>query len=368
MLGTQAMTALLQATEIWKTFNGVPVVRGVSCAAEAGEIVALLGPSGCGKSTLLRIIAGLETADRGRVIFDGRDIARQPVHQRGFGLMFQDWALFPHRTVAENVAFGLRMQRRSRTEIARRVGEILATVGLTGYDSRTIFDLSGGERQRVALARSLAPQPRLLMLDEPLGSLDRSLRERLTVEVRDIIKAAGVTALYVTHDQGEAFTVADRLVLMQAGEIAQTGTPQQIYDQPASAAVAQFLSLTNLLPTTARGENNGVPWVETALGRVMLAAGTALPDGDTLLLIRPEAAQPASATTPNRMTGQIERMTFRGNTMRVLWQHQSGVKLELDLAPHSVALGATIALSLRPASLSLIPDHADLAQFAQTAL
>lgn len=355
---------LLQASDLWKTFNQTPVLRGVSFDVAAGEILALLGPSGCGKSTLLRIIAGLEQADRGWLRCVGEPLDQQPVHQRGFGLMFQDWALFPHRTVAENIAFGLRMQRRPRKAIATRVAAMLEMVGLTGYGQRTIFELSGGERQRVALARSLAPGPRLLMLDEPLGSLDRTLRERLTEELRTIITAAGVTAIYVTHDQAEAFSVADRLVLLRAGTIAQVGTPPAIYNQPASPFVARFLSLTNLLPVQKTGITQKRPWAETALGRLYLEPGSLLPNGKTLLLIRPEAAQAVQATTAatNIVTGRIERRTFRGYATRVRWHHHTGTTLDLDLpALMEAPLGGECSIELRPASLSLIvaDDHQD---------
>ncbi len=346
---------LLQATNIWKNFGAQPVLRGVSFEVASGEIVALLGPSGCGKSTLLRIIAGLESADAGALMFAGAPLLSQPVHERGFGLMFQDWALFPHRSVAENIAFGLRMQRLPRAQVAERVATMLEVVGLPGYGGRSIFELSGGERQRVALARSLAPGPRLLMLDEPLGSLDRTLRERLTEEVRQIILAAGVTAVYVTHDQAEAFTVADRLVVMQAGEVAQTGRPQTIYQHPATAFVAQFLSLTNLLPVQATGSSAGAVWVETALGRLSLEPDAAIPPGPTLLLIRPEAPAAPSATAANLVAGRIERATFRGSVTRVRWQHSSGITLDLDLpAQLDSAVGTECRLALQPNSLSLI--------------
>ncbi|HYF66129.1 MAG TPA: ABC transporter ATP-binding protein [Herpetosiphonaceae bacterium] len=352
------MTPWLDVREIEKTFGGAPVLRGVSFAVGGGEIVALLGPSGCGKSTLLRIIAGLEQADRGSVSLAGRDLAGTPVHERGFGLMFQDWALFPHRTVAENIAFGLRMQRRPRAEVAARVAEMLETVGLAGYGGRSVLALSGGERQRVALARSLAPRPRLLMLDEPLGSLDRTLRERLTGELREIIRAAGVTAVYVTHDQVEAWAVADRLVLLRAGAVAQIGPPQLLYGQPASAFVAQFLGLTNLLEASAAGAGADGPWVETSLGRLALGPGAALPAAGSLLLIRPEAARPPRPGAPNRLEGVIERATFRGGTVRAAVRHASGTLVELDLGPDLGAdVGSVITVGLEPASLSLIADR-----------
>jgi ABC-type Fe3+/spermidine/putrescine transport system ATPase subunit len=351
------MTAWLDVREVEKTFGGAPVLRGVSFTVGDGEIMALLGPSGCGKSTLLRIIAGLERADGGSVSLAGRDLDETPVHERGFGLMFQDWALFPHRTVAENIAFGLRMQRRPRAEVAARVAEMLGTIGLAGYGDRSVLELSGGERQRVALARSLAPHPRLLMLDEPLGSLDRTLRERLTGELREIIRAAGVTAVYVTHDQVEAWAVADRLVLLRAGAVAQIGTPQQLYGQPDSAFVAQFLGLNNLLAVEAAGADADGPWVETSLGRVALA-GPARPDAGSLLLIRPEAARSAAVGGPNQFAGTIERATFRGGNVRALWRHTSGTLLEVDLGSDlGVDVGSVITLALEPASLSLIADR-----------
>ncbi len=201
---------LLQLDDIRKTYNGQTfALDGISLSVDAGEIVCLLGPSGCGKTTLLRIIAGLEKKDRGRILFKGRNLDDTPVHERNFGLMFQDFALFPHKSVAENVAFGLRMARWPAARAATRVNEMLALVDLPGHTQRSIFELSGGERQRVALARSLAPSPELLMLDEPLGSLDRKLREELMAELRKILKTVGQTAVYVTHDQEEAFEVAD---------------------------------------------------------------------------------------------------------------------------------------------------------------
>ena len=346
---------LLQATNIWKNFGIQPVLRGVSFEVAQGEIVALLGPSGCGKSTLLRIIAGLEAPDAGSLAFAGVPLLHQPVHQRGFGLMFQDWALFPHRSVAENIGFGLRMQRVRRVEIAERIDAMLDVVGLPGYGQRSIFELSGGERQRVALARSLAPGPRLLMLDEPLGSLDRTLRERLTEEVRQIIIAAGVTAVYVTHDQAEAFTVADRLVLLHAGAVAQIGSPRTVYQYPASQFVARFLSLTNLLPVQAVSATGSILWADTALGRLVLDPATAIPAGDAMLLIRPEAAQPPTPVAANVVTGRIERTTFRGSQTRIQWRHASGIKLDLDLPAHFDSMeGAECSVALRPASLSLI--------------
>lgn len=213
-------------------------VDGVSMGVAPGEVVALLGPSGCGKSSLLRAVAGLEPLADGEISWDGQDLAPIPVHRRGFGLLFQDGQLFPHRDVAGNVAFGLQMTGRRD---AARVGELLALVGLAGYERRAVSTLSGGEQQRVALARALAPQPRLLLLDEPLSALDRRLREHLVAEIAEILRAAGTTAVYVTHDHDEAFTVADRVSLMRAGSLIQSGVPDQLWAAPVDAEAAAFL-------------------------------------------------------------------------------------------------------------------------------
>jgi thiamine transport system ATP-binding protein len=205
------------------------------------ELVAVLGPSGSGKSTLLRAIAGLEPLDHGTVRWDGEDLARVPPHRRSFGLMFQDYALFPHKDVARNVAFGLRMQHRPDAEVRRRVNEVLALVDLEGFDERSVTTLSGGEQQRVALARAVAPEPRLLMLDEPLGALDRTLRDRLTQELRELLRRLGMTAIYVTHDHAEARALGDRLVVMRAGRIEQVGPPEEVVAYPVNDFVAEFV-------------------------------------------------------------------------------------------------------------------------------
>lgn len=233
-------TPLLDLRSITKYYHSTPALYNVDLCINKGSIVCLLGPSGCGKTTLLRVIAGLEQADSGTTIFAGQSINHIPPHQRGFGLMFQEYALFPHRNVAENIAFGLRMRHIPREQIDVRVAEMLTLVGLTGYEQRRVYELSGGERQRVALARSLAPNPPVLMLDEPLGALDRALRERLLDELRDILKQVGVTSIYVTHDQTEAFAIADQLVLMHAGQIEQQGLPTTIYRHPKSTFAARF--------------------------------------------------------------------------------------------------------------------------------
>lgn len=230
-------------------YDREPVLNEIDLTVNQGEIICLLGESGSGKSTLLRVIAGLESRYTGNIIVDSQPVQNIPTHKRGFGLMFQDFALFPHMTVAQNVAFGLRMQGIAKNEQNCIVDEMLNLVALDGYQKREIDALSGGQKQRVALARSLAPRPKLLMLDEPLGSLDAGLRERLVLEIRQIIKQIGLTALYVTHDQQEAYAIADRIAVMNEGRIEQYDTAENLYRQPKTAFVAQFLGLTNIVST-----------------------------------------------------------------------------------------------------------------------
>ncbi|MCZ7529061.1 MAG: ABC transporter ATP-binding protein [Acidimicrobiia bacterium] len=255
---------MLVFEDLRRTYGETVALADLGGSVADGEIVAILGPSGCGKTTLLRILAGLEEPDAGRVLSDGVDLAGVPPDRRGFGLMFQDHLLFPHRTVGENVAFGLRMAGMPIDERRSRVADVMDVVGLAGMDDRSIATLSGGEQQRVALARALAPRPRLLMLDEPLGSLDRSLRERLVTELREILKELGIAAIYVTHDQDEACTIADSVVVMRAGRVEQQGTPPSVWHRPANAFVARFLG-----------------WADVADGIGIRPGGVRLdPDGD----------------------------------------------------------------------------------------
>jgi len=305
---------MLSIRDIHKQYEGKPLLRGISFEAAPGETVCLLGPSGSGKSTLLRIISGLEEAESGQVWWDGVDLARVPVHLRRFGLMFQDYALFPHRSVFQNVAFGLRMQGMRKPVIEAQVHEALVRVNMSDFSNRRVTDLSGGEQQRVALARALAPRPRLLMLDEPLGALDRTLREQLGQFLRDVLHQTGIPAIYVTHDQEEAFAIADRLVLLNQGRVEQDGPPHQVYNRPATAWTARFLGLTNLLDGYVIAQ---APMrVSTALGDfVSTDKGEHLPQigAAVTLLLRPGGIQPGIPKTPeNRLEGFVEDVIFRG--------------------------------------------------------
>ena len=237
---------MLHIESLGVRFDGESALDDASLDVTRGEIVTVLGPSGSGKTTLLRVVAGLQRPDQGRVLLDGEDLADVPPHRRGIGLVFQDHALFPHRDVFGNVSFGLRMRGDSPEAIEARTAELLELVGLVGLERRTVGTLSGGEQQRVALARALAPEPRVLLLDEPLGSLDRRLRDRLLDDLGRIFEELGSTAIYVTHDQTEAFALGDRVAVMRAGRVVQAATPDELWAHPHDADIARFLGLANV--------------------------------------------------------------------------------------------------------------------------
>jgi len=308
---------MLELINIQKTYENQPLLSGVTFHVAAGETICLLGASGSGKSTLLRIIAGLEAAESGQVLWEGEDMAAFPAHRRNFGLVFQDYALFPHLTVEENVAFGLRMSNLPRNKISQRVRSLLEQVNLGAFARRRVTDLSGGEQQRVALARALAPHPRLLMFDEPLGALDRALRDHLLEELRGILRASRVPAIYVTHDQDEAFAIAERILLLHNGSIAQQGAPTEVVRHPASAWVARFLDLGNIL----EGKRLGGRQAMTAIGIVDLIDTRAKAD-DTQeigkpveLLIRPEWVKIHDAAG---LKGRVADVLFQKNGYRVI--------------------------------------------------
>lgn len=361
-------TPFLVLRDLRKRYGGDTVaLQGVSLEVARGEIVCLVGPSGCGKTTLLRCIAGLETPDSGAIMLEGKDLLSQPVYTRGFGLMFQEFALFPDKSVAQNVAFGLRMQGENgsqrtpdKQEIAARVDEMLALVNLRGYGNRSIFALSGGERQRVALARSLAPRPRLLMLDEPLGSLDRALRETLMDEVRGILKRLGLTAIYVTHDQQEALAVADRVVIMNQGNIVQIGVPRQIWQAPANAFVARFLGFQNLLDAKVEekeGDEMSLHAAATEIGAIPVAQTR--PTGTYTLLIRPDAACFGISSDLPQWRARVQEASFRGAFQRVeltVPGTNGTVQLVFHAPPNMpLAVDEEIHFSLNPEGCVLIP-------------
>jgi ABC-type Fe3+/spermidine/putrescine transport system ATPase subunit len=340
--------------DISKSFSCRPALRDISFEVNEGEIVSILGPSGSGKSTLLGIIAGLEKPESGHVLWKGRSILNVPPHQRGFGLMFQDFALFPHMNVYENVSFGLRMLHQEIESIQKRVMEMLELVGLEGFEKRDVNTLSGGEQQRVALARSLASHPMVLMLDEPLGSLDRNLRERLLFDLRTILQKMNQTAIYVTHDQEEAFSLADKVVLLNAGRIEQIGAPQQLYCQPASLFTARFLGLNNLLPGQVIHQD-GKRIIQTPIGSLPAGMQNL---GKITLLIRPDSMR-TDSSGPYRLAGKVQEVSFRGSIFRVVIKIND-YPLTFDFLSNSKipAEGESIELSFEPEqAMQIIPTN-----------
>jgi len=325
---------MLELHNIIKSYEGQPLLKNISLKVDSGETICLLGASGSGKSTLLRIIAGLEFSDSGFILWDSIDLSSTPPHLRDFGLVFQDYALFPHLDVFENVAFGLKMKNWNRQKIQERVVETLGLVNLSNFENRKVTDLSGGEQQRVALARALAPRPQLLMFDEPLGALDRALREEVLNELRLILHRTQVPAIYVTHDQEEAFTLADRILLLHNGEIVCEGTPAHVVANPCSAWAAKFLGLGNVI--------NGLKIeglkVKTEYGRFTLTCKHKHSKGDKVnLLVRPHEARSES----NVIRGKVADVNFQQNQFKVTLEN--GLYVYLKNAPQ---IGRKIAVKI----------------------
>jgi len=338
---------MLEVNDLWKSYDGQPLLCGLTFNVAEGETVCLLGASGSGKSTLLRLIAGLEVPEWGAIRWDGQDLSGEPVHARGFGLVFQDYALFPHLNVAENVAFGLKMQNLPREAVRARVEQVLGQVNLAGFTGRRVTDLSGGEQQRVALARALAPRPRLLMFDEPLGALDRNLREQLMEELHGILHASRVPAVYVTHDQEEAFTLADRVLLLHDGGIVRSGTPRQVWEQPGSPWAARFLGAGNVVEGVVRSDGCAV----TPAGVFAAPCGHGHPAGDRLsLLLRPAGARRiVGGGTEGRVCGVVTDVAYRQEDYRVTLAN--GLYFFLPEAP---APGEEITLEIPPAAVQCL--------------
>lgn len=319
---------MLELRHIFKTYEGKPLLTDISFNVDTGETICLLGASGSGKSTLLRIIAGLEDSNSGSILFNDIDLASTPPHLRDFGLVFQDYALFPHLRVNDNVAFGLKMRRIGQTEIAERVANSLGMVNLEEFGQRRVADLSGGEQQRVALARALAIRPRLLMFDEPLSALDRSLREELLNELRTILHHTQIPAIYVTHDQEEAFTIADRVLILYDGQIIREGTPADVWANPQSAFVAEFLGLGKVFDGVVRGTQNGEWKVESEIGIFVVGCGHNHKGGANVhLLARPLKVQDEA----NVVSGIVTDVIFQQDRYKVTFDN--GLFVYLDEPP-----------------------------------
>jgi spermidine/putrescine transport system ATP-binding protein len=323
------MSGEIRLESIVKRYGEVLAVAGVDMEIPGGEFFTMLGPSGCGKTTTLRLIAGFEKLDSGAIRLDGQDVSRRPPHKRRVNTVFQSYALFPHLTVADNVAFGLRYQRCTKAERATRVREAMDMVQLGGMEDRRPGQLSGGQQQRVALARAIVLSPPVLLLDEPLGALDARLRVDLQVELKRIQETLGITFVYVTHDQDEALTMSDRVAVMRRGRVEQCGEPRDLYEQPATAFVANFLGASNLVPVKVSGDGR------LALGDFSLSAPSA--DGeagrDALAMIRPERVrlEPHGSPGENRVPGMVEEVVYMGFHQDVRVRLATGALVRCDI-------------------------------------
>jgi len=319
----------IRMRRLGKTFNGITVLQPTDLDIAAGEILVLLGPSGCGKTTLLRLIAGLEQPDPAdkAICFDGEDVSRVPLEKRNVGMVFQSYALFPNMTVAENVAYGLKVRKIPAHERHAQTQRLLAMVGLDELSQRRIGAISGGQRQRVALARALAIKPRVLLLDEPLAALDAVLRERLRVEIAQLLRQFGITAVYVTHDQAEAMAIGDRIAVMQRGRIAQIGSPQTIYHRPANDFVADFVGTMNRIK--GRVVDGVLQIAADGTGARLPADG---PNREATLCFRPEAVRLAAKDdAAAAITARVATSTFFGASQRLVAVVAPDCKLQLDL-------------------------------------
>ncbi|MFS8542298.1 MAG: ABC transporter ATP-binding protein, partial [Limnochordales bacterium] len=345
-------------------FGRVTAVDKVSLDIARGEFVPLLGPSGCGKTTMLRMIAGLETPDHGRIVVGGSDITFTPANRRGFGLVFQNYALFPHMTVMENVAFGLRARGESQETVVREVRRALELVRLAGYEQRKPSQLSGGQQQRVALARALAARPEILLLDEPLSNLDAQLREETRAEILRLQKDFGMTAIYVTHDQAEAMALSDRIAVMNKGRFEQIGTPAEIYTRPANPFVAKFIGHVNVLDGKVVAVEDGRALVDMGFARIWSTLDGQQPAraGQAVhVCIHPENLQVAGADAPNAMAVEVDIVQFHGVTTTM--RFQAG-----DQTLHAVMLSRSAAAGLRRGERTFLAvDPDDVLLLAATA-
>jgi putative spermidine/putrescine transport system ATP-binding protein len=351
--------AFLELSGIQKRFGDVAAVLDFNLAAERGEFVSFLGPSGCGKTTTLRMIAGFEQPSAGTITVNGVDITRRSPNQRNVGMVFQSYALFPNMTVAGNIGFGLKIRKRPRADVERRVGELLELIHLEGRGDRYPYQLSGGQQQRVALARALAIEPQVLLLDEPLSALDAKIRLVLRKEIRAIQRQLGITTVYVTHDQEEALSLSDRVVVMSEGRIEQIGTPFEIYNFPATTFVASFVGTLNLVDAGVIDPAAGRVSIEGQQIRVAKAITVARADGRVTLALRPEGISfgegPAGA---NRLRGTIEDINFLGSIVRIRLRLGAGatddgaptISLDTFNEPHLAlpAVGDTVTTHFPP--------------------
>jgi putative spermidine/putrescine transport system ATP-binding protein len=333
-----------------KSFGAQPVLRDLSLAVEKGEILALLGPSGSGKTTALRLIAGFERPDRGRILVEGSDVTALPPERRHFGMVFQHYALFPHLTVGENVAFGL--SKAARPDATRRVSEALALVDLPGYEARRVGEISGGQQQRVALARALAPEPRVLLLDEPLSNLDPTLRERTRRELKAAIQRVGITTVLVTHEQEEAFHLGGRVAVLSGGALHQVGSPEELYERPATRFVATFVGRASVLPGVLAGEGVAIGAVRWPAARSPEVEGMSA--GETVdLVVRPESLAFVGGDAGQAIAGRIVERRYAGAVTYYQVALDDGGELEVLSPSGAAAVGDAVRVA--PAASPSLP-------------
>ncbi len=341
--------------------SGAPVLENFFLSVDEGELVSLLGPSGCGKTTTLRAVAGFIEPTHGRLLIKGEDCTRRPPDKRNIGLVFQSYALFPHLTVFDNVAFGLKMRRVDRAEVEERVAEVLAMVDMTGFEDRLPAQLSGGQQQRIALARAMVIEPDLLLLDEPLSNLDAKLRVGMRAELHRLQRQLGITTIYVTHDQAEALSLSDRIMVMNKGEIEQIGTPEEIYFQPATSFVAGFMGFDNHFVAQVTGQDGNRLELEAGSVRLMAESPTqpGLGAGDLAdIFFRPEAADLQAEPAPNTIPGEIVFHTFQGSIVQYIINTELGeFTVTLPEVRSSLGIGAAY-LSIAPDSL-VVKQHTE---------
>ena len=324
------MAGEVKVVDLVKRFGDVTAVDGITLHMPSGEFFSMLGPSGCGKTTTLRMIAGFEQPTEGQILLDGDDMAFTPPHKRNVNTVFQSYALFPHLSVYDNVAFGLKRQKRPKSEIRERVADALELVQLRGLEKRKPAQMSGGQQQRVALARALVLKPAVLLLDEPLGALDAKLRKQLQVELKALQQQVGITFVYVTHDQEEALTMSDRIAVMSDGRVEQVGPPQEVYEEPTTTFVADFLGVSNLMTAQAHGGSNGRCRVTVGEFELYAGQGETGTTGDTKIVIRPERVhlEPHDSSGENRVPGMVERVVYLGNANQVIVGLANGDKIQ----------------------------------------
>jgi spermidine/putrescine transport system ATP-binding protein len=360
-------TPAVELTNVHRRFGKVTALAEINLSVRRGEFLSLLGPSGCGKTTLLRLIAGLDLPDEGNIRIDGTDATGTPAHQRPVNTVFQSYALFPHLIVRENIAFGLRMKKLARPEIHRRVARIMEITQISELADRQPSQLSGGQKQRVALARAIVNEPQVLLLDEPLGALDLQLRKQLQLELHNLQRQLGMTFIYVTHDQEEALALSDRVAVMNAGRIEQSGSARDIYERPRTRFAAQFLGLCNLIEATAQRRDDGVIWADTALGELQVPVERMehkINGGDArILAIRPEKVRlllVPEAQTPNCFAAKISDLIYLGSETQYALEaggvslHARALNAQAD--EQCLRVGQNVSVQLPPSALTFLDD------------